>query len=302
MSICPLVTVLLPVYNAEPYIEACIDSILEQTYSNLEILIINDGSTDNTLDLINEYDDERITVLSHPNVGLIQTLNKGLELAKGSYIVRMDADDMMIPSRIALQVKFMEENETIGASGGNMETFDDRGNVKFVSNPVSPEELVFYSLKSVPIFHPTAIIRSSVIRTNDIRYDENYPHAEDAGFWLEIMKVSALANIKSVVLKYRISDGQVSKVFSDEQGRSVKKVRHRTFDYINEKYGVNLSECALERLPKNVIYHYYYCYYLVVLNDSIGRLLKAKIIFGSLIEVKHKLKLLKYLFFPKYKS
>lgn len=302
MSICPLVTVLLPVYNAEPYIEACIDSILEQTYSNLEILIINDGSTDNTLDLINEYDDERITVLSHPNVGLIQTLNKGLELAKGSYIVRMDADDMMIPSRIALQVKFMEENKAIGASGGSMETFDDRGNVKFVSNPASPEELVFYSLKSVSIFHPTAIIRSSVIRTHDIRYDENYPHAEDAGFWLEIMKVSALANIKSVVLKYRISDGQVSKVFSDEQGRSVKKVRHRTFDYINEKYGVDLSECALEQLPKNVSYHYYYCYYVVVLNDSIDRLLKAKIIFGSLIEVKHKLKFLKYLFFPKYKS
>jgi len=201
-----------------------------------------------------------------------------------------------------LQVNFMEENEAIGASGGNMDTFDDKGNVKFVSNPDSPEELVFYSLKSVPIFHPTAIIRSSVIRKNDIRYDESYPHAEDAGFWLEIMKVSALANIKSVVLKYRISDGQVSKVFSDEQGRSVKKVRHKTFEYINEKYGVDLSKCTLERLPKNVSYHYYYCYYFVVLNNSVDRLSKANIIFSSLIESKHKLKLLKYLFFPKYKS
>ena len=122
-------TVLMPVYNAEKYVAEAIDSILNQTFNDFEFLIINDGSTDNSLDIIKSYDDPRITIINNEtNLGLSHTLNKGIELARGEYIIRMDADDISLSIRLEKQIEFMDSNQHIGICGSWIQTFDKSGN------------------------------------------------------------------------------------------------------------------------------------------------------------------------------
>ncbi len=122
----PKVTVLMPVYNAEKYLKTAIESILKQTFSDFELLIINDGSTDGSEEIIRSFNDKRIRLFNNEqNLGIIKTLNKGLNLAKGEYIIRMDADDISLPDRLELQVKYMEENPGIGISGTQARIFGD---------------------------------------------------------------------------------------------------------------------------------------------------------------------------------
>ena len=114
MNTKPFVSVVMSVYNGELFLKEAIDSILSQTYKKFEFIIIDDGSTDGSLNIINEYSDERIKILVNPkNEGLIFSLNKGIELALGTYIVRMDADDISLPQRIEEQVSFMEKHGSI---------------------------------------------------------------------------------------------------------------------------------------------------------------------------------------------
>jgi len=115
-----LVTVLMPVYNGEKYLNEAIDSILNQTYTNFEFLIINDGSTDRSVEIIKGYNDSRIKLIHNKkNMGLVYTLNRGLALALGKYIVRMDADDISLPNRFKLQLDFMEINTEVALCSGN---------------------------------------------------------------------------------------------------------------------------------------------------------------------------------------
>ena len=107
MNLTPPVTVLLPVYNAAPYLREAVDSVLAQTFTDYELLIINDGSTDDTANILASYKDERITIVTQQNIGLIATLNKGLSIAKGKYVARFDADDVCYPDRLKLQYDFL---------------------------------------------------------------------------------------------------------------------------------------------------------------------------------------------------
>ena len=159
----PLVTVLMPVYNAAPYLREAIDSILNQTYSDFEFLIINDGSTDETESIINSYNDPRIVYLKNEtNIKLISTLNKGIELAKGKYIVRMDGDDISLPTRIELQVQFMENNESVGLGGTFIRSFGGAIEGK-VGYSTTHEEIKFKLLFDTHFPHPTAIIRKQIL-------------------------------------------------------------------------------------------------------------------------------------------
>ena len=114
----PLVTVLMPVYNGEKYLKEAIESILNQTFKDFEFLIINDGSTDNSVKIIQSFNDLRIRLIhNESNIGLIKTLNKGLKLSNGKYIARMDCDDVSLPKRLSVQINFMEKHPEIGVCG-----------------------------------------------------------------------------------------------------------------------------------------------------------------------------------------
>ena len=228
----PLVSVLIPCYNCEEYVEEAVMSIVKQTYSNLEILVIDDGSTDNTGCILQELakKDNRIKYIKNTtNLKLIKTLNKGLDLCKGKYIARMDADDISLPERIEKQVIFLEKHSEIGIVGTYIQIFGVRKGVWRMDT--SDKYIRAHLFCNTSFAHPTVMIRTSVLRDNCLYYKTEYPHAEDYKLWCDMAQYTKLANIPEVLLYYRINQNQVSNKFSKEQKETAQRIRE---GYIND--------------------------------------------------------------------
>ncbi|MCP3761379.1 glycosyltransferase [Domibacillus sp. A3M-37] len=225
----PKVTVLMPVYNGELYLKEAIESILNQSFKDFEFLIINDGSTDSSEEIIKSYGDSRIRLVNNErNLRLIATLNKGLELARGEYIARMDCDDISHPKRLEKQVKKMNSDESIAICGTGFKVIGKHG--------LKP--LILTDFKSIRnylhigncIVHPSIMIRKSILRKNNYYYDPLYTHIEDYELFVRISKKYKIVNLNKNLLHYRLSPNGISRQFSDKQ-------YERTF---------NLSEQALQ--------------------------------------------------------
>ena len=168
------VSVLMPAYNAAEHIREAIDSILEQTFTDFEFLIINDGSTDNAVDIISEYDDPRIKLVHNDgNKGLIYSLNYGLEIAQGKYIARMDADDIAMDTRLEKQVRFLEDNPDTSILGT---AFIFMGTPHEIHHPNYNEEIRIKLLDDGAFAHPTVMMRKDSIDLNNIRYNADYKY------------------------------------------------------------------------------------------------------------------------------
>lgn len=223
MNSIPLVTVLMPVYNGEKYLREAIESILSQTFKDFELLIINDGSSDSSEEIILSYKDSRIEyVKNEQNIRLIATLNKGLELAKGKYIARMDADDISIVSRLDKQVRFLEENPTIGLLGSAFEVIGI-GSKK--SYPIVDHEIRFSLLFLNTFLHSSVIFRKELCVTNNLFFDNKYIHAEDYKLWTELMFKTNVYNLDEALVKYRVHDNQISQIHSKEQIEITQKIQ-----------------------------------------------------------------------------
>ena len=233
----PLVTVLLPVYNAEKYLPQAIESILNQTFCNFELLIINDGSTDKSLKVIESYKDKRIRVLNREqNAGLVKTLNIGLKEVTSEFIIRADADDICLPNRFEQQVRFMQENKKIGACGSWFDTINSQEKKKSGARySASDETIRLKHLYQIHISHGTAIIRTSVLNENAISYSSDFDHAEDYDIFDRIGLVSKLANIQQVLYVVRLHDSNVSKTFNHVQKDNSQGVKRRIF----KRLGIN---------------------------------------------------------------
>lgn len=203
----PTVTCVMPAYNAEKYITEAIESILNQTYKDFEFIIIDDGSSDNTPNIIEKYanTDERIVYLANEeNKGVSYTRNRGLAAAKGKYIAVMDADDIAHKERFQKQVEYMEQNEDIGVLGAAYFSFaENKDDGKDIIMPAEDKEIKLYALHSSPIANPTAMIRKSVIDENNFRYDEEYDGAEDYEFWQRMTKITKFHNLSEVLMRCR---------------------------------------------------------------------------------------------------
>lgn len=232
MSESVLVTVLMSVYNEEKYIEESINSILAQTYKNFEFIIIDDASTDQTVDLIKKYSDVRIRLIRNAeNQGLTRNLNQGLKLAEGKYILRMDADDIALENRLEEQVAFMEKNQQVVLAGAWMQCFGKKYNAM---KPLTDnEELKVALLFGTVIMHPTFIIRKSIIDENGIVYNEKLRYAQDYGFTEAISHYGELANIPQILLKYRIHDEQVTVYKRVEQRMCANVTRCKMLENLN---------------------------------------------------------------------
>ena len=160
----PKVSVVMPVYNGEKYVGAAISSILNQDFKDFELLVLDDGSVDASVKVISSFTDKRIRfVQNERNIGLISTLNKALKLVDSEYIVRMDGDDIAHGNRLSTQVKFMDENREVGASGSFYHAM--LGDKKmYFDLPVSHDEIKCFLLFNCPLAHPTSIIRTSVLK------------------------------------------------------------------------------------------------------------------------------------------
>jgi len=204
----PKISVILPAFNAQDYLKEAIDSILNQTFGDFELLIYNDGSTDTTQTIIDRYQDPRIVAFHSPeNKGYVHWLNEGIKQAKGEYIARMDADDISLPNRIQLQWDFMESHPEVGVCGGQVEII---GSGELVKKPLTDNEIRWWFFKGNPIAHPSVMLRKSVIDECSIRYNESLRPAEDFDMWWRLAHVTQLANLDEILLKYRFHAQQES--------------------------------------------------------------------------------------------
>lgn len=220
----PLISILLPVYNAENYVQETIASILAQTYTHFELIVINDGSTDRSQEIIDFFNDKRIITLKNEhNIRLIATLNLGLQKAKGKYIARIDADDIMLPNRISKQVMFLEENLDYGMVGSYVQTFGDvEGSIFY---PLDDASIRYTSMFYNPFVHSTVMLRASVIATNLLDYDSTMLHVEDYALWIQIMRVSKVANLPEILVRYRVHAFQISTTYSAIQQENTMVVQ-----------------------------------------------------------------------------
>jgi glycosyltransferase involved in cell wall biosynthesis len=228
------ITVLMPVYNAEKYILEAVNSILNQTYRDFILIIINDGCTDGTMGIINSIYDPRIQIINNEeNIKLIATLNKGLALVETEFVARMDADDFSFPERLEVQLAFMRANPDVGACGTWYDNILADGTERKGGRYLPyHEEILFKNLYQLHIIHGTTLMRMSVIRENNLRFDASFPHAEDYDFFSRMAKVSKLHNVQQSLYKIRHHVENVSKKFSDVQEAGSNKVKRALFKEI----------------------------------------------------------------------
>lgn len=220
----PKVSVLLPVWQGEEHLRAAVESILNQTFKDFELLVIDDASADGSAEVIESYDDPRIRFFrNEANLGLTATLNRGLELARGEYVARMDQDDVSLPERLAKQVAFMDARPELAASGTWAREMDGEGRVTGERRMAVGEELKYGYWWPCPIIHPSAIIRKSLL--GPLRYNPEVGHAADYDLWLSLKKRHALDNLPEYLLLYRVHGGSTSVRDSEPQLRSV----HQSF-------------------------------------------------------------------------
>lgn len=210
-----LVSVIMPVYNCELYVKDAVLSILNQTFTNFEFIIIDDKSTDETLNIIKSFVDTRIKLIEKPvNTGYTNSLNLGLSIAKGKYIARMDGDDISMPLRFEKQIGFLENNPEVILCGS---CFKILGTDKIISVPEWHDSIKVGMLLKNQIAHPTVMLRSSIIQENHLNYNINKEPAEDFDLWCQILKFGRLHNLNEILLEYRMHKNQVSKTRSFKQ-------------------------------------------------------------------------------------
>ena len=175
----PTVSVVMPVLNGEKYLAEAMKSVLDQTFRDFEFIIINDGSTDSTEEIIQTFTDPRIVYLKNEaNLGLSKSFNKGIAAARGRYIARMDADDVALPDRFEKELAFLESRPEIAVVGTAIWRIDENGRKLGLSRKATePQALKWQCFFSTPLFHPTVMARAEVLKENP--FDESLPSSED---------------------------------------------------------------------------------------------------------------------------
>jgi len=210
-----LVSVIMPVFNSESFLAEAIESVLVQTHSNFELIIVYDESTDKSLEIIKGYcsSDNRILYFRGDGEGLSAALNIGLQKSEGKFIARMDSDDICDPTRLENQVYLLEQ-ENIDICGGHSLLIDasDRINGMSVS-PIGHQACTLCLIFDVPFFHSTVMVRSSFLLEHNLRYGQScYQTSEDYDLWMRMHQVGAVfGNVNDIVLKYRVLDDSISR-------------------------------------------------------------------------------------------
>lgn len=225
----PRVSVLLPVYNCEKYIKETIDSVLTQTFSDFELIIIDDCSTDNTVDIIKSFKDSRISfVQKEKNSGYTDSLNYGIDIAEGEYIARLDGDDICAISRFEKQVNFLDNNPEIILCGTAIQII---GTDDVLRHPETHEGIRIKLCFGTAFCHPSVMGRKEVFKEN--YYDKDFEPAEDFELWTRLTFKGKLANIDEVLLFYRIHDNQISNTKKEIQNRAASACRKKMLNKLN---------------------------------------------------------------------
>jgi len=215
----------MPVYNGERYLQEALDSLLRQTCPHFELLIIDDGSTDQSAAIIQSCQDERIRLVRNErNLGLIATLNKGLALARGEFIARMDCDDVSLPHRLARQLAYMERHPDVVLAGSWFEKRQGQRS-SLVRLPVDHEAIRFFLLFDNTFLHSSILLRRTWLEASGFRFDPDFPYAEDYELWARISRHGRVANIPEVLVRYRDHEENTSHRFRHQQNATADRIR-----------------------------------------------------------------------------
>ena len=244
-----LVSVIMPVYNAELYLKQSIESILKQTYHNIELFIFDDNSTDTSIRIITSFSDERIRLIKKPQqTGYTDSLIEGIKIASGKYIARMDSDDVSHPTRLEKQVAFLEANHDYGIVGAFVQTIQSDGKSHIWKYPVNDEEIRSYTIANAPFAHPSVMMKKQVLIDNGLTYNKSFEPCEDYKLWVDLLKVTKGKNINEILLEYRLHPHQT--------------IATRKQTLINKSNDIRQivlqSQYQIVTTPNEILQHYYY--------------------------------------------
>lgn len=238
MNAIPPLTVLMPVYNGGPYLKEAVASVLGQSHGAFTFLIIDDGSTDGSLDWLRSLDDPRIVLETNMrNLGLIATLNLGLEMIDTPYFCRADADDLCEPRRFERQIAFMEAHPELGAAGSDVLQFGE--GIDYVSHYVTdPDQIRAMLLFQPTLCHASAIFRTALFKAHGIRYRAAYPHIEDWDLWRQIAVHAPLGNQPELLYKVRNHPQGVQARNAEQQADAIRRLQGEELD----RLGIDCTE------------------------------------------------------------
>lgn len=238
----PKVSVILPAYNAEKYIKEAVDSILGQTFMNFELIVINDCSKDSTEQILLSYTDPRLVyVKNEQNLGVAGTLNKGLSLAKGTYIARMDADDISLPERFRKQVSYLDAHPDVAVLGTAVEIFGEGMSSQIRQFSQMPEQMKVDLFFSCGLAHPSVMMRADVIRTLG-GYDKAFEGLEDYELWCRVSRDYQIAALPEVLFRYRIHPSQVTKNPTEKYRTRMRNLKKRQLEELGVETGGEMEE------------------------------------------------------------
>ena len=222
----PSISVILPVYNGEEFLDEAIKSVLCQTFMDFELLALDDGSTDRSLSILRGFAeaDARVKIKSRENRGLVSTLNELISLSRGRYLARMDADDVCLPLRFERQVVFLDENPDILAVGSSVIQVNGAGlKIGRVDCPSTHNEIDDLLLKGhCPIFHPAVMVRAEAMKSVG-GYRVEFPYAQDLDLWLRMSESGKLANLQECLLLYRLHSKSISEYAGQGQREAAQR-------------------------------------------------------------------------------
>lgn len=212
MSVNPTITVLMAVYNGERYLRQAVDSILAQTWEDFEFIIVNDGSTDSTPEILESYTDKRILVTHTPNQGLTRALSLGVKLARGEFLARMDADDISLPHRLALQKQYMDRYSSAVMVHGLVDRIDSSGRTIMRKAGNEDPDLVtrWYLVWQNRIYHSTAMIRKEILDRNGLNYRIQLRRTQDYDLWCKLSHLGGIVAVPQVIVCHRIHTQSIS--------------------------------------------------------------------------------------------
>lgn len=259
----PLVSVLMPVYNTAPYLREAVDSILAQTLSDFELIILDDCSPDNAQEILDRYSDPRIIrYRGEHNVGLANVLNIGIQMARGKYIARMDSDDVSLPDRLKVQVEYMESHPGIDLCSCAMQLFGTREGLW--RRDSDPDKVRISALFFSPVLHASSLWRRDAFESCGLRFDQSTVPAEDYDLWCRaLVQGLRLVNLPDALYLYRIREGQATADTSRTSPKE-REVRSRYFRAAFPKASAQMETdfLALPDLTRCRMARLFLCLYL----------------------------------------
>ena len=237
----PAISVVMPLYNTERHLRAALDSVLAQTFTDFEVIAVDDGSKDGTLAILREYEarDSRLRMISRPNTGIVGALNDGLAMARAEFIARMDGDDLCLPNRFAKQVDYLRQHPECVLVGSQVMLIDPEGDAicphrqtRFTHEEIDHDHLN----RGWPVIHPAVMMRRNAVQTIG-GYREQYKWLEDLDLFLRLAEIGKLANLPDTLLKYRLHFQSVCHTRYDIQGPLKMKLYAETRQRRGETVG-----------------------------------------------------------------